>query len=111
MPEILLPEITPDAPNAAKAAALEILTARRRLCESIVQQFSALRARLWFSHDASPADILAALGTEAGGIFDDSAALVGFLLGTGRVAMEPEEYMAPLAFVRGDDGTVILKIK
>lgn len=109
MPEILLPEITPDAPNAAKAAAREILTARRRLCESIVQQFSALRARLWFSHDAGPAEILAELGPEASGIFDDSAALVGFLLGTGRVAMDEGEYVAPLPYKRADDGTVTLK--
>jgi hypothetical protein len=109
MPEFLLPEITEDTPPPAAVAAREILIARRRLCQSIVEQFTALRGRLWFSHDASPAEILAALGTEAGGIFDDSAALVGFLLGTGRVAMEPAEYQAPREFTRKDDGTVTLK--
>jgi len=109
MTEILIPESTSDAPSNAKAAAREILTARRRLCESIVEQFTSLRARLWFSHDAGPAEILAELGPEAGGIFDDSAALVGFLLSTGRVAMQPEDYQAPREFTRKDDGTVTLK--
>lgn len=112
MPEVIItpPAVQAEAP--AKRAAREILQRMSSAAADLLASHQEMYRRLWYSTDATPAEILAEIGTRGGEVFLRGGDVVGFLLGagTGRpvASMETNEYTPPVAYTIHSDGTVTL---
>lgn len=74
--------------------------------ESLRQATLQTFAQFWRG-PVPPADLLAAMGTNAVAAFEQHARAVGFLLASG-VVLAPEDYTSPLAYTAHQDGTITL---
>lgn len=112
MPEVIItPPDTPVEEPAARAAR-EILQRMASAAADLLGSHQEMYRRLWHSTDATPAEILAEIGTRGEEVFLRGGDVVGFLLGvgTGRpvATMSPAEYTPPGAYTIHSDGTVTL---
>lgn len=106
MPRILIPEVETEEIPAARKAADDLRRMRRNLCQQMLDGHQAIFTRLWQSHNATPAEILSELGTEAKAFFVEGGQLVTLLLTTGTVHMGESEYTPPVPYYPQTDGTV-----
>jgi len=95
--------------SPAKAAALEILATIPRTGAAMLEGHRACFGLLWHNPNATPAEILAELGTDAAAVFQRGADLVEFLLTKGIASMDPAEYTPPQAYTAHQDGTVTIQ--
>lgn len=63
---------------------------------------------MWHNPDATPAQMAAALGTNAAAAFARHAATVQFLLSQRPGILAPEDYTPPLAYQLENDGSLTL---
>ncbi len=113
MPPILL--INPPAPvseTPAKRIARQILQRTADCAAYMMSSHQEPYTWLWLSDEATPAEILAELGTQAREVFERGADIVGFLTGqhTGRpiAQMDESEYLPKQPVTVHDDGTVTI---
>lgn len=104
----LLIESPANAVPPAKAAALEILATIPRTGAAMLEGHRSCFGLLWSNPNATPAEILAELGTDAAAVFQRGADLVEFLITKGIASMDPAEYTPPQAYTAHQDGTVTL---
>lgn len=113
MAEILIPTPPDIAPDAAVSIAAEILEDIRGSAVAMLDVHQAAFKKLWHNTQVSPAEIFAALGPAGLSVLNRGGDMVGFLLGqhTGRpiASMDEAEYMPPVAYSVGQDGSVTLE--
>ena len=111
MPTNLVKTGAATEPTAAQKAAQEILRRMESLSELFIDAHQTPFNLIWNNTNAPAAEVLEALGTRAGEVFDRGADLVAFLLGahSGRpiCQMEPSEYTPP-SYTRHSDGRITL---
>jgi hypothetical protein len=110
-----LPPVPPTKEERTASKVVHILASSRRTAEQLVHQWDNSVRELWSpGGDITPAELLAAIGTEAGEMMNLSRALTAFLIATltgkrddlvarieGRLATIP-------AFTTHKDGTVTI---
>jgi hypothetical protein len=89
-----------------------ILQAMSGGAEALLYSHQAAYRMMWKASDATPSQILEALGPRAAEVFVRGGDAVRFLLGvdTGRpiATMQPNEYEPPVPYTMHPDGTVTL---
>lgn len=108
MPTLLIDEEPSDEPSAAVTTAKEILRARRRFHQDCLEFHQRTRNQIWFNSSALPADVLAALGNRAKGVFKDMQFLEKFFLDSGGVSLSADEQGPAQPVDLRANGTVIL---
>lgn len=108
-------DYNPEAPTVAQSTADRLLRALDREIQRRISLHQQMFALVWRSEEATPDDIVAAMGTKAAAFFDFAnenvahiargAALVGETLAT---YLRPEDYEPPRVATRNADGTVTL---
>ena len=98
------PITIPPAHLALKQAESQAAHALNLLTIACVESFR----RLWHNPNVTPAEMLAAMGTNAAAAFEQHARTVQYLLASG-VTLDAADYTPPLAYTINDDGSITLQ--
>ena len=100
---IALPELSP-----AQHALVRMQNLHR---DSLLQLANACRTafnELWRNPQATPAEMAAALGTNAGACFEAHAATVQFILSRDASLLAPEDYTPPVPYTLHNNGSLTI---